>query len=241
MGKMDKKSDRPDFFAKGGSTKMFGKGHTGKAPSGVSGKQSQEGGDGDGPDVNDAEGYGKGFEFVDAVVGGAIPRQFIPSVEQGVRNTLPEGLLAGCPLVDLTVTVYAGSSHAVDSSDMSFQIAASMGLKACLEKARPIVLEPILSVEVGCPSDCMGEVIGDLNSRRGKVLGVEAKGHNEVIRALVPMAELLKYAPDLRSMTSGRGSFESRFDHYEEAPPNVTERIIKDYAAARENRTRGTH
>ena len=184
---------------------------------------------------------GGGFEFIDAVVGGAIPRQFIPSVEKGVRNTLPEGFLAGCPLVDLKVTVYDGSSHPVDSSDMSFQIAASMGLKACLEKAKPIILEPILSLEVGCPSDCMGEVIGDLNSRRGKVLGVEAKGHNEVIRALVPMAELLKYAPDLRSMTSGRGSFESHFDHYEEAPPNVTERIIKDYSAGRENRTRGAH
>jgi elongation factor G len=184
---------------------------------------------------------GTGFEFIDAVVGGSIPRQFIPSVEKGVRNTLPDGFLAGCPLVDLKVTVYDGSSHAVDSSDMSFQIAASMGLKACLEKAKPIILEPILALEVSCPSECMGDVIGDLNSRRGKVLGVDAKGHQEVIRTLVPMAEVLKYAPDLRSMTSGRGSFESHFDHYEEAPPNVTEKIIKEHATARENRHASAH
>ncbi len=182
---------------------------------------------------------GAGFVFEDAIVGGSIPRQFIPSVEKGVRNTLPDGFLAGYPLVDLKVSVFDGSSHAVDSSDMSFQIAASMGLKAALEKARPILLEPILAVEVSCPSENMGDVIGDLNSRRGKVLGVDRKGSSEVIKALVPMAEILKYAPDLRSMTSGRGSFESRFDHYEEVPPNITEKIIKESQAARE--ARGVH
>jgi elongation factor G len=177
---------------------------------------------------------GGGFEFVDAVVGGSVPRQFIPSVEKGVRNTLPEGFLAGYPLVDLKVTLYDGSSHAVDSSDMSFQIAASMGLKAAVEKARPILLEPIMSVEVSCPDECMGDVIGDLNSRRGKVLGVERKGNSEVIKALVPMAEILKYAPDLRSITSGRGSFESQFSHYEEAPAHVAEKVIKDTREAKE-------
>jgi elongation factor G len=177
---------------------------------------------------------GGGFEFADEVVGGAIPRQFIPSVEKGVRNTLPEGTIAGFPLVDLKVTVFDGSSHAVDSSDMSFQIAASMGLKAALEKAKPILLEPIMSVEVSCPEECMGDVIGDLNSRRGKVLGVDRKGHNQVIKALVPMSEILKYAPDLRSMTSGRGSSEAQFSHYEETPAHIAEKVAKDAKDAKE-------
>ena len=177
---------------------------------------------------------GSGFEFADEVVGGAIPRQFIPSVEKGVRNTLPEGTVAGFPLVDLKVTVFDGSSHAVDSSDMSFQIAASMGLKAALEKAKPILLEPIMTVEVSCPEECMGDVIGDLNSRRGKVLGVDRKGHNQVIKALVPMSEILKYAPDLRSMTSGRGSSEAQFSHYEEVPAHITEKVAKDAKDAKE-------
>jgi len=177
---------------------------------------------------------GGGFEFADEVVGGSIPRQFIPSVEKGVRNTLPEGIVAGFPLVDLRVTVYDGSSHAVDSSDMSFQIAASMGLKAALEKAKPILLEPIMSVEVSCPEECMGDVIGDLNSRRGKVLGVDRKGHSQVIKSLVPMSEILKYAPDLRSMTSGRGSSEAQFSHYEEVPAHIAEKVAKDAKDAKE-------
>ncbi len=183
---------------------------------------------------------GGGFEFVDAVVGGAVPRQFIPSVEKGVRNTLPEGFLAGYPLVDLKVTLYDGSSHPVDSSDMSFQIAASMGLKAAVEKARPILLEPIMAVEVSCPDECMGDVIGDLNARRGKVLGVDRKGNGQLIKALVPMAEILKYAPDLRSITSGRGSFEAQFSHYEEAPAPIAEKVIKEAKEAKEA-AKGAH
>jgi len=177
---------------------------------------------------------GKGFEFEDKIVGGSIPRQFIPSVEKGVRNTLVEGFLAGFPIVDLKATVFDGSYHDVDSSDMAFQIAASMGFKAAMEKARPIVLEPIVALEVACPDECMGDVIGDLNSRRGKVLGMDRKGPSQVIKAMVPMAEILKYAPDLRSITSGRGTFEQHFDHYEEAPPPVAEKIIKENKAARE-------
>jgi elongation factor G len=183
---------------------------------------------------------GKGFEFVDQIVGGVIPRNFIPSVEKGVRNTLPEGFLAGYPMVDVKVTVFDGSYHDVDSSDMAFQIAASMGFKAALEKAKPIILEPIVAVEVACPDECMGDVIGDLNSRRGKVLGMDSKGHGQVIKAQVPMSEILKYAPDLRSITSGRGSFEQHFSHYEEAPAPVAEKIIKEAAAAREAR-QGSH
>jgi len=177
---------------------------------------------------------GKGFEFEDKIVGGAIPRQFIPSVEKGVRNTLVDGFLAGYPLLDLKVTVYDGSYHDVDSSDMAFQIAASMGFKAALEKAKPIILEPMVALEVSCPDECMGDVIGDLNSRRGKVLGMDTKGHGQIIKAVVPMSEVLKYAPDLRSITSGRGSFEQHFSHYEEAPPPVAEKIVKESNAARE-------
>ena len=177
---------------------------------------------------------GGGFEFVDQIVGGVIPRNFIPSVEKGVRNTLGEGFLAGNPLVDVKVTVYDGSYHEVDSSDMAFQIAASMGLKNALEKARPILLEPVMAIEVSCPDECMGDVIGDLNSRRGRVLGMESKGGGQVIKALVPMAELLKYAPDLRSITSGRGGFDTRFSHYDEVPPAIAEKVIKEAKEAKE-------
>ncbi|HVN28819.1 MAG TPA: elongation factor G, partial [Candidatus Binataceae bacterium] len=177
---------------------------------------------------------GTGFEFVNEIVGGVIPRNYIPSVEKGVRNMLHDGFLAGFPIIDVKVTVFDGSYHEVDSSDMAFQIAASLGMKAAMEKARPIILEPIMQVEVTSPDENMGDVIGDLNSRRGKVQGMETKGHSQVIKASVPMAEILKYAPDLRSMTSGRGSFEAAFSHYEEAPPHIAEKVIKDQAAKRE-------
>jgi elongation factor G len=184
---------------------------------------------------------GGGFEFVDEIVGGSIPRQYIPSVEKGVRSTLVEGYLAGYPVVDVRVTVFEGSYHEVDSSDMAFQIAASMGLKAAFEKARPILLEPIMAIEVGCPDECMGDVIGDLNSRRGRVLGMDSKGSGQVIKALVPMSEILKYAPDLRSITSGRGSFEARFSHYDEVPPPIAEKVIKEAKEAREAAKGGAH
>jgi elongation factor G len=177
---------------------------------------------------------GGGFAFEDAVVGGVIPRQFIPSVEKGVRSTLNEGYVAGYPVVDLKVTVFDGSYHDVDSSDMAFQIAASMGLKNAFEKAKPILLEPIMAVDVSCPDECMGDVIGDLNSRRGRVLGMDSKGQGQVIKALVPMAEILKYAPDLRSITSGRGGFEARFSHYDEVPPPIAEKVVKELRDAKE-------
>ena len=177
---------------------------------------------------------GTGFQFENEIVGGVIPRNYIPSVEKGVRHMLHEGFLAGFPIIDVKVSVFDGSYHEVDSSDMAFQIAASLGMKAALEKARPIILEPIMSVEVTSPDENMGDVIGDLNSRRGKVQGMETKGHSQVIKAKVPMAEILKYAPDLRSMTSGRGSFEAQFSHYEEAPPHIAEKVIKEQAAKRE-------
>ena len=177
---------------------------------------------------------GTGFEFVDNVVGGVVPRQYIPAVEKGVREALNEGILAGYPVVDLRVTLYDGSYHEVDSSEMAFKIAASVGFKTAVGQAKPILLEPVMSMEVAVPDDAMGDVIGDLNSRRGKVLGVDSKsGGHQVIRAQVPMAEVLKYSPDLRSMTSGRGSFTIAFSHYEEMPPHLAERVIKEAEAAK--------
>ncbi|HXG50772.1 MAG TPA: elongation factor G [candidate division Zixibacteria bacterium] len=175
--------------------------------------------------------HGKGFEFVDQIVGGAIPRNYIPAVEKGVREAMAAGYLAGYPMVDIRVTLYDGSYHDVDSSDMAFKIAASIGFKNAVEKAKPVLLEPIMNIEVTVPEECMGDVIGDLNSRRGKVLGVDSKGHNQIIKAKVPMAEVLKYAPDLRSLTSGRGEFQLEFSHYEEVPPHLAEKVIKEARA----------
>jgi elongation factor G len=171
---------------------------------------------------------GTGFEFVDDIVGGVIPRQFIPAVEKGVREALHEGVVAGNEIVDVRVRLYDGSHHSVDSSEMAFKIAASMGFKTALGNARPILLEPVMVLEIAVPDDCMGDVIGDLNSRRGKVLGVDPKVGSQVIRALVPMAEVLRYSPDLRSMTSGRGAFTMEFDHYEELPSHLAEKVIKE-------------
>jgi elongation factor G len=176
---------------------------------------------------------GSGFEFVDEVVGGVVPRQYIPAVEKGVREVLPEGFLAGYPIVDVRVILYDGSYHDVDSSEMAFKIAASLGFRNAMAKAKPILLEPVMSMEVVVPDDAMGDVIGDLNSRRGKVLGVDSKPGGQVIRTQVPMSEVLKYSPDLRSMTSGRGSFTVAFSHYEELPAHLAERVIKEAEAAK--------
>ena len=168
---------------------------------------------------------GKGFEFVDKIVGGSIPRNYIPAVEKGIVETMAGGYLAGYPIMDVRATLYDGSFHSVDSSDMAFKIAASMGFKNAMESAKPVILEPVMSMEVSVPDECMGDVIGDLNSRRGKVLGVDAKGHSQTIKAQVPMSEVLRYASDLRSMTSGRGEFQSEFSHYEELPPHLMEKV----------------
>jgi elongation factor G len=177
---------------------------------------------------------GAGFEFEDAIVGGVIPRQFIPAVEKGVREVLPQGILAGYPIVDVKAKVYDGSYHDVDSSEMAFKIAASLGFRKAFEQCKPVLLEPIMLVAVTVPDESMGDVIGDLNSRRGRVLGAEPKGGGmQVIRANVPLAEILRYAPDLRSMTSGRGDFEMELARYEEVPAHVAERLVKEAAAAR--------
>jgi elongation factor G len=171
---------------------------------------------------------GKGFEFVDEIKGGAIPRQYIPSVEKGVRAALLKGFLAGYPLEDIRVVLYDGSYHDVDSSDLAFQIAGSLGVQNAIEKARPVLLEPIMKAEVTVPEENVGDITGDLNRRRGRLLSVDAKGHNQIIKAAVPMSEMLSYAPDLRSMTSGRGTFHLEFSHYEEVPHHLTEKIIQE-------------
>mgnify|MGYP001157817618 CR=1 FL=1 len=176
---------------------------------------------------------GGGFEFVDEIVGGVIPRQYIPAVEKGIREAMHRGILTGSEVVDFRVRLFDGSYHTVDSSEMAFKIAASMGFKEALQQAKPVLLEPIMHLEVAVPDESMGDVIGDLNSRRGKVLGVDPKPPHQVIRAEVPMAEVLKYAPDLRSMTSGRGDFHMSFSHYEEVPPHLAERVIKEVREAR--------
>lgn len=170
---------------------------------------------------------GAGFEFADAIVGGVVPRQYIPAVEKGIREAMHEGVLAGYPVVDIKATLYDGSYHDVDSSEMAFKIAASMGFKSAVEKAGPILLEPVMKLVVNVPDECMGDVIGDLNSRRGKVQSVDAKATGQVINALAPLAEVLKYAPDLRSMTSGRGSFTIAFSHYDELPAHLVAKVVQ--------------
>ena len=177
---------------------------------------------------------GGGFEFVDDVFGGAIPRNFIPSVEKGVRDCMKKGIFAGYPIVDLKVTLYDGSYHDVDSSDMAFQIAASLGLQKVFVDAHPILLEPIMTVEVTTPADHAGDVIGDLNSRRGRILGMEPAGETAVVRASVPMAEMLTYESTLRSMTGGRGGYSMEFSHYEEVPAFIADKIIKEARAEKE-------
>jgi len=177
---------------------------------------------------------GGGFEFVDDVFGGAVPRNFIPSVEKGVRDCMKKGILAGYPVVDMKVTLYDGSSHDVDSSDMAFQIAASMGLQKVFMDARPILLEPIMNVEVTTPADHAGDVIGDLNSRRGRIVGMEPAGETAAVRAVVPMAEMLTYESTLRSMTGGRGGYSMEFSHYEEVPAFLADKVVKEAKAEKE-------
>lgn len=176
---------------------------------------------------------GKGFEFENRIVGGAIPRNFIPAVEKGVVEAMHEGILAGFPVVDLRVSVYDGSYHVVDSSEMSFKIAASMGFKKAMEAAHPVLLEPLMTVDVEAPQDQIGAVIGDLNARRGRIMSVSAAAHTEVIRAVVPLAEMLKYAPSLNSITAGRGSYVMEFSHYEEVPRELASRVIEEQKAAK--------
>jgi len=169
---------------------------------------------------------GKGFEFVNDTVGGSVPKEFIRPIENGVKEALEGGVLAGYPMVDVKVTLYDGSYHEVDSDEMAFKIAASMGFKEAARHASPVLLEPIMSVEVVVPEEYMGTIIGDLNSRRGRIEGIDHRAGSQVIRSLVPLAEMFGYATQMRSNTQGRATFSMHFAHYDEAPRSVTEEIV---------------
>lgn len=180
---------------------------------------------------------GTGFEFVDKIVGGAIPRQYIPAVEKGIVEAMHDGIIAGYPIVDMRVTLFDGSYHTVDSSEMAFKIAGSMGLKKAFQDAKPILLEPIVKAEVTTPDETLGAVIGDLNSKRGKVQGVEPQaGSNQKITVLVPMAEMLTYANQLHSLTSGRGLYSMEFSHYEEVPSHLAQKIVSERQAQKDEK-----
>ncbi|MFH1519390.1 MAG: elongation factor G [Candidatus Omnitrophota bacterium] len=168
---------------------------------------------------------GKKFEFVNKIVGGTIPRNFIPSVEKGLNKAMAEGVVAGYPIADIRVTLFDGSYHPVDSSDMAFQIAASCALKKAFEQAGGVLLEPIMNVEIVAPDEFMGQITGDINSRRGRVMGMEAKGKNEVVKAQIPLAEMFKYTSDLRSVTGGRGSYTMSFSNYNIVPARIAQGI----------------
>ena len=171
-------------------------------------------------------GRGSGFEFLDKVVGGAVPKSFIPAVEKGLREARPKGVLAGFPTVDFTAALVFGSYHDVDSSEMAFKIAASMAFKKGIVEASPVLLEPIMSAEVVVPEEYLGDVMGDFNSRRGKIMGIDSRGRLQVVKAQVPLAEMFRYAIILRSMTSGRGSFTMNYSHYEEVPGEIAKKVI---------------
>lgn len=179
---------------------------------------------------------GGGYEFEDAIVGGAIPRQYIPAVDKGIQESAVRGSIAGYPVVDFKARLFDGSYHNVDSSEMAFKIAGSIAFKKALEELKPVLLEPIVAMSIFIPDENMGDVIGDLSSRRGRVAGSDSEDGVTEIRAFVPMSEILRYAPDLRSMTSGQGSFTMEFDHYEEAPQPVMDRVIAEAEAAAEGK-----
>jgi elongation factor G len=169
---------------------------------------------------------GKGFEFINKVVGGAIPREYIPAVEKGIREAMENGVVAGYPMVDMKVTLFDGSYHDVDSSEIAFKIAGSMGFKEATRRANPVLLEPVMDLEVIVPEEYMGDVIGDLNSRRGKIQGMKVRAGAQVITGQVPLKEMFGYATDVRSMTQGRGVFTMQFSHYEMVPKNISDEII---------------
>jgi elongation factor G len=174
---------------------------------------------------------GGGFEFVDEIVGGSIPRNLIPAVEKGVLEGLPHGPLAGFPVVDIRVRCTDGKHHPVDSNEMAFKLAGSFGFKAATEQARPTLLEPVMDVEVAIPDEHMGDIIGDLNSRRGRVQATESRGSGSVIKAQVAMSEMLEYASVLTSLTGGKGSFHMDFSHYEEVPAGLRDKIVEEARA----------
>ncbi len=175
---------------------------------------------------------GSGYVFEDAIVGGAIPRNYIPAIDKGVQESAARGFIAGCPVVDFKVRLYDGSYHTVDSSEMAFKVAGSLAFKKAIESLKPVLLEPIVLLCVSVPDEYMGDVIGDLSSRRGKVLGSDSQVGITEIKAHIPMSEVLRYAPDLRSITGGQGVFTMEFDHYEEAPQPIVDKVIAEHQKA---------
>lgn len=171
---------------------------------------------------------GKGYEFVNEIVGGVIPKEYIPAIDKGCQEQIANGVLAGFPVVDVKITVFDGSYHEVDSSEMAFKIAASMAFKEGFKKAQPVLLEPLMKVEVDTPEDYMGDVIGDLNRRRALVEGMEDGPMGKIIHAMVPLGEMFGYATDLRSLTQGRASYVMEFGRYAEAPRNIAEAVISE-------------
>ncbi len=169
---------------------------------------------------------GAGFEFINKVVGGSVPREYVPAVEAGIRDAMESGVVAGYPMVDISAALVDGSFHPVDSSEIAFRMAGSMGAKEAFKRAAPVVLEPIMKVEVTTPEQFFGDVIGDVSSRRGQILHTEVRGGTQIVRALVPLAELFGYTTDLRSMTQGRATNTIEFDHYQEVPRNISEGLL---------------
>jgi elongation factor G len=170
---------------------------------------------------------GEGFIFEDKIVGGAIPKTYIPAVEKGIQEAMQGGVIAHYPMVDVRIKLVDGSYHNVDSSEMAFKIAGSLGFKKGVLECKPVLLEPVMNVEIVIPSDYVGDVMGDLNSKRGKIRGIDANDDTQHIHANVPMAEILDYATDLRSITSGRGAFVVAFDHYDDVPEHLSKKIIE--------------
>ncbi len=177
---------------------------------------------------------GEGYVFLDEIVGGAIPRNYIPAVEKGIGEAMAQGVYAGYPMVDVKVHLVDGSFHPVDSSEMAFKVAGSMGFKKAVPQCKPTIMEPIMLLTVTVPEDAMGDVMGDISGRRGRVLGMEAKGSLQIIKAHVPMSEVLTYQPELTQMTGGRGAFSMEMDHYEEAPGDVQAKLVEAYQKSRE-------
>ena len=177
---------------------------------------------------------GSGYVFEDAIVGGAVPRSYIPAIDKGIQEAAARGFLAGYPVVDFKVRLYDGSYHPVDSSEMAFKVAGSLAFKKAMESLKPVLLEPVVLLSITIPDESIGDVIGDLSSRRGKVLGSDSQGGVTEIKAHVPMSEVLRYAPQLRSLTAGQGIFTMEFAYYEEAPQPVVEAMVAEYQAQRE-------
>ena len=176
---------------------------------------------------------GAGFEFTEQVIGGAVPKQFIPAVEAGLHEAMTNGPLSGSPIVDVRVTLLGGSAHAVDSSEMAFKTAAGHALKEAVLEARPALLEPIMALTIEVPSDRLGDLMGDITSRRGSVQSVDALGEKSVVHAQAPLATVQRYASDLRALSGGRGSFDIRFDHYAAVPANEQEKVLAARASTR--------